>query len=79
MTNAMKRKIDVGDAIDLQKNAREGEYYVLETFVDGIDYCDAGKTAWVWSIGRRLADGIILASLKSDLYQNSAFECLWLR
>lgn len=79
MTNAMKRKVDSGTAIDIGAFPREGDYYIIEKFVEDTDYCDAGKTAWVWSIGRRHADGVILASLKGDLYQNPAFECLWLR
>lgn len=79
MTNSMKRKIDEGAAIDVGAFPRDGEYYVLARVVAGVDYCDAGKTAWIWSIGKRLSDGVILASTKADLYQNPDFECLWLR
>jgi len=79
MTNAMHRKVAATDAVDLSKNKREGDYYVLERFVDDVDYCDLEKTAWIWSIGRRHSDGVILASTSADLYQNPDFECLWLR
>ena len=47
----MKRKVEDGDAIDVSKCEREGRYYVLTKFVDGADYCDNEKTAWIWSIG----------------------------
>lgn len=79
MTNVMNRKVAAAEAVDLSKNKREGKYYVLDSFVDGADYCDLEKTTWIWSIGRRKADGVILASTSSDLYQNAEFECLWLR
>lgn len=79
MNNAMQRKIDANDAIDLSTHPREGDYYVLPLFVDDIDYCDRSKTVWIWSIGRRRSDGVILASTSADLYQNPDFECLWLR
>jgi hypothetical protein len=75
----MKERLDAREAIDLSPCKREGRYYVVETYVDGVDYCDAKTEAWIWSIGRRLSDGVILASTQADLYQNPAFECLWLR
>lgn len=34
---------------------------------------------YIWSIGKRHSDGVILASRNGDLYQNPEFECLWLR
>ena len=79
MNMAMKRKVEDGDAIDVSKCEREGRYYVLIEFVDGADYCDTEKTVWIWSIGRRISDGKILASTAQDLYQNPDFECMWLR
>lgn len=76
---AMKRKLDKHEAVDVGPFPREGDYYRLDAFADDIDYCDATLEAWIWSIGRRLRDGMILASLQNDLYQNPEFECLWLR
>lgn len=78
---AMKRKLDTGAAIDVGPFKREGGYYVVpaDKFDADADYCDAAITIWIWSIGRRRSDGVILASTKSDLYQNPHFECLWLR
>jgi hypothetical protein len=76
---AMADKLIRGEANDVSECARDGDYYVLETFVEGRDYCDARTESWIWSIGKRHADGVILASLRGDLYQNPDFECLWLR
>ena len=67
-------------AIDLQFNAKtpDGEY-ILEAFVDGVDYCDASTESWIWSIGRHKKTGQILAALDGRFYQNEEYECLWLR
>jgi hypothetical protein len=75
MQDAVRR----GEALDVSTFQREGPYYVLPIFLEGNDYCDAQKEKWIWSIGRRLSDGKILASTSSDLYQNPDFECLFLR
>jgi len=78
----MEEKLENGEAIDLSKCEREGRYYVVpETLWDdsGMDYCDAVRECYIWSIGRRYSDGKILASTGSELYQNVDFHCLWLR
>jgi hypothetical protein len=75
----MKEKLDSHEAVDVSPFPREGNYFVLDSYADDIDYCDAASESWVWSIGRRKRDGRILASLTADLYQNPDFECLWLR
>lgn len=82
---AMERKLRSGKAIDVSDCPREGRYYVLDATqagiaeAGGIDFCDARTEAWIWSIGRRHADGVVLASTGGDLYQNPAFKCIWLR
>lgn len=76
---AMERKFRDGKAIDLSDCAREGGFYIIDSYREGFDYCDAKTERWIWSIGKRLSDGVILASTGVDLYQNEAFECLWLR
>lgn len=76
---AMARKLQTRRAIDLSLNPRVGDYYMLDHVVDGMDYCDAAREVWMWSIGRRKSDGVILASTKDDLFQNPEYECLWLR
>lgn len=75
----MVEKIQKGECIDVSGCIRDGDYYVLKAFREGLDYCDAKNAAWVWSIGRRLSDGTIHASLRGDLYQNPNYDCLWLR
>lgn len=79
INQAMKEKLDSAEAVDVSECNREGSYYVLSKFRQDRDYCDAKTESWIWSIGRRHRDGVILASLQSDLYQNPDFECLWLR
>lgn len=87
---AMQRKINSGEAIDLKdcrrieadgtvEGNKKNPYYVVENFIDDADYCDSSTESWIWSIGRRKSDGLILASTTADLYQNDEFECLWLR
>ena len=76
----MAEKLRRGDAVDVsQFPAEPNGKWILPDFRDGADYCDAETESWVWSIGRRHSDGKIIASLDVDLYQNPAFECLWLR
>lgn len=89
----MERKIASGDAIDLKdckrldndieggmfEGNRKNPLYILDRFEDGMDYCDSTSESWIWSIGRRKSDGLILASSTADLYQNDDFECLFLR
>lgn len=79
MNLAMQRKVRNGEARDIGACERVGRYYMLATFMDDVDYCDLAAGVWIWSIGRRLTDGMILASPSADLYQNPEFECLWLR
>jgi hypothetical protein len=75
----IKRKLAEGTAIDVSDCPREGQYYVLDQVIEGKDYCDGKRGAWIWSIGKRRRDGKILASLRTDLYQHRDFICLWLR
>ncbi len=79
----MAEKLEDGDAVDVSDWPREGDYYIApgipEDYRRGLDYCVARDEVWIWSIGQRLADGVILVSRQSDLYQNPAFDCLWLR
>lgn len=79
LNKAMQRKLDSGEAIDVSDCPREGPYYVLASCQEGKDYCDAVREVWIWSIGRRHSDGVVLASTRADLYQNPEFDCLWLR
>lgn len=81
LNQRMKEKLQKKEAVDLSNHEKDGDYYILTDFgfLGHLDYCDASKQRWVWSIGRRHSDGKILASLYPDLYENPHFECLWLR
>lgn len=81
---AMARKLAAGECLDLSPLARtdDGDYIVPESWVGIIedrDLCNANDETWIWSVGRRRADGVVLASHSSKLYQNPSYECLWLR
>jgi hypothetical protein len=89
---AMARKIAKRECVDISDCARTaGGDYVLKTFVDGIDYCDASREAWIWSIGKLLrplpsvmADGsritlqpgTFLASTTSRMYTAGVSEAI---
>lgn len=75
----MEEKIESGEAFDVRACPREGRYYRLPEFFEDTDYCDGENEWWIWSIGRRHSDGVILASTAADLYQNPDYECLFLR
>lgn len=78
---AMRDKLRSGEAKDVAPfEAAGGDYRLPEGFFrEGLDYCDAGRQAWVWSIGRHRETGVVWASRSPSKYQNPAFECLWLR
>ena len=79
INQAMKRSIESGECIDLSKCKKEGNCYIIENFIDGMDYCDAETEQWIWSIGKRRSDGVILASTSSKFYGAVGYECIWLR
>ena len=68
-------------AIDVSGCKKEGVFYILPSgmFAENLDYCNKETEQWIWSIGRRLSDNVILASHSTELYQNDLYECLWLR
>lgn len=76
---AMRRKLNSGEAIDVSSLPTYGGAYILPTFTEDVDYCNSRTERWIWSIGRRKADGVILASHSTEFYQNAEYECLWLR
>jgi hypothetical protein len=76
----MERMLKKGEALDVRKEGKEiaKGLYELRRFVEDVDYCDAEKEAWIWSIGKD-ADGKIFASTGTDFYQVEGFDCLFLR
>ena len=82
LNRKMEEKLRNGEAISLHKNevTADGHYIIPESqFMQDVDYCNAKTEGWIWSIGRRLSDGVILASHSTEFYLNPLFECLWLR
>lgn len=77
----MAEGLESGDILDVSPYRQEDGTYVLpETFYhEGKDYCDAKTETWIWSIGKRIADNVTVASTQSNLYQHPDYECLWLR
>lgn len=76
----MEELLLAGRCVDVSMYPREGAYYLLPGPPDtALDYCDAKKEKWIWSIARRLSDGAIVASLSANLYQHKDFQCLWCR
>lgn len=54
-------------------------YFELDGFDDsGVLYFDGVSDRTVQSIGQRLSDGKIIASLLPDLYGHPDFKCIWL-
>jgi hypothetical protein len=80
MNRSMLRKLVRGEVIDVSECDRTDDgFYVLKRFVEGKDYADCAEEEWIWSIGKRRTDGVILASTSNVLYQNPDFDCLFLR
>lgn len=78
---SMERKLQNGEALDVRKVGKQiapGRFQ-LRRFVEDVDYCDAEKEEWIWSIGKAKSDGAIIASTCTEYYQNPEYECLWLR
>lgn len=77
----MCEKLNLGECIDVRQIGREigNGLFVLDEYKDGVDYCDAQTEQWIWSIGKRIEDDVIVASLDTSLYMNPQFVCVWLR
>ena len=77
----MKEKLEAKKAIDVRAVGvaiAPGRFEIIE-FEDDMDYFDGVNEEWIWSIGKELATGKIIASTASDLYLNPKYECLFLR
>ncbi len=57
----------------------EEKVWKLRKYIDGFDYWDSYTEQLIWSIGRRVTDNKVFASVDSRFYQNPMFECLWVR
>jgi len=84
MDTIMKRLIENGDAIDVRNIGNEvyPGMYRLGKYVEcgyGFDYCDSVRGVWIYSIGINKRTGNIFASVDTEFYMNSDYECVWLR
>lgn len=77
MSDEMRKMIAAGMAFDLSDAPRDGKYYVVENFDPDMDYCILSANEWVKSVGRRKADGMILAAL--DGMNEKGFTIIWYR
>lgn len=85
---SMQTGLERGETIDLLTIGREiepGLYEIdlqkcpIDTFSQGLDFCDSSKEKWVYSVGKNLASSKVYASTDSRFYCNPEYECLWLR
>ena len=77
----MREKLDLGECLDVNKIGRPVGHgvFVLARYEDGKDYCDAANEQWIWSIGRDVLNGEIIAAVDTRFYQHPQYTCLWLR
>jgi hypothetical protein len=76
---AMAKKLATGRCLDISECERIGDDYILETYVDNVDYCNAKKEQWIWSIARNVKTDQIVASHTAKFHDKPGWECLWLR
>ena len=86
LNKVMERLLQTGEALDVRKVGHplpnSSGLFVLDEYIDDVDYCDAQNEEWIWSIGRRKSGphaGVIYASTSTQFYQHPEYTCLWLR
>lgn len=82
----MFEQLVAGECLDLNDCVRtpDGDYILDDRHhvngeYTGTDFCNAETEQWIWSIGRHLETGVVIASHSNWLYQHPEFECVWLR
>jgi len=77
----MEQMLKHGRALSVLAEGKQvdSSSYQLRRFVEGRDYCDPVRELWIWSIGRNVFDGRIMAATDSRYYQHPNWECLFLR
>lgn len=77
---AMQSALNRGECVDVSGCPfDQATGYTLPEFTEGVDYCDAEREAWIWSVAREDETGVIYASTGIDYYQRQGFTCLFLR
>lgn len=78
MTNLrMQEKLEAGEAFDVSDCARtdDGDY-ILEMNGDDnfdVDFCDAVREAWIWSIGRLLKPRMVKVEGKETVLPRGTY------
>jgi len=77
----MKNALRAGDVIDVRMIGTEVEpgVFRLNEFIPDVDYVDAEDEAFIYSIGKDLESGEILAAVDGRYYNNDDYECIYLR
>lgn len=79
MNFTMLHELEAGRAVDPGAAPRLGDDFILGRLTPGLDYCVFDTGDWIWSIGRRKRDGLLLASTSMKFHHDPAFECVWAR
>jgi hypothetical protein len=77
----MRNALRSGDAIDVRMIGNEVEpgVFRLNEFIPNVDYVDAEDETFIYSIGKDLESGEILASVDTRFYMNDDYECIYLK
>jgi hypothetical protein len=77
----MRNALRSGDAIDVRVIGVEVEpgVFRLNEFIPDVDYVDAEDEVFIYSIGKGLESGEILASVDTRFYMNEDYECIYLK
>lgn len=79
----MEEKLKAGECLDVNKigkpHPQMPRVWILPEVIDGMDYCDAAGESWIWSIGRNIKTGEILAARDERYCHSKLEECVWSR
>jgi hypothetical protein len=76
----MRNALRSGDAIDVRMLGVEVEpgVFRLSEFIPEVQYVDAEDEVFIYSIGKDLESGEILAAVDGRFYNNEDYECIYL-
>lgn len=79
----MQEKLKNGEALDVTVigSPVEGQpgVWKLESYLEGLDYCDGNSETWIYSIGFDPKTNEFFAASDYRFVENPAFVCVWLR
>lgn len=80
---SMMAKLKNGEAIDVGVIGSPYQGFAgvwkLESYLDGVDYCDSESEQWIYSIGKDKVTGEVFAATDTRFVDNPKFDCVWLR